>query len=82
MAAPRWFKPKIEILFVQSELQEQFNTVMQKHGFDALDSIHVGILLCSLLIQQYSREGLIDAEPATGLVAQSIFEAAGRCMRP
>jgi hypothetical protein len=76
MAAPSCFKTKVEMLHVQSELQGPYNAVMTKHGFDYLDSARVGVILCSILIQQYSRAKLIDPDAAAGIVAQGIFEAA------
>ena len=76
MAAPACFKPGVEMLYVQSELQEQYNAVMEKHGFDHLGGARVGVILCSILIQQYSRARIIDREVAAGIVAQRIFEAA------
>lgn len=76
MAAPDFFKPEVEMLHVQSKLQGQYNTVMKKHGFDYLDGARVGIILCSILIQQYSGAGIIEPEAAAGVVAQRIFEAA------
>ena len=82
MAAPHFFKQQVALCYVQNELQEQYNAVMKKHGVDAMEGAHVGILLCSILIQQYSRAGMIDIEAATGVVAQGIFEAARKCMLP
>lgn len=82
MAVPHFFKPRVEMPYVQSELQEQYNAVMKKHGFNALEGAHVGILLCSILIQQYSRAGMIDTDAATGVAAQEIFEAARQCLFP
>lgn len=76
MAAPDFFKPEVEMLPVQSELQGKYNAVMKKHGFDYLDGARVGIVLCSILIQQYSGARIIDADAAAGIVAQGIFEAA------
>jgi hypothetical protein len=76
MGAPAFFKPQLEMPHVQSELQGQYNTVMKKHGFNYLDGARVGVILCSILIQRYSRAGIIDPEVAAGIVAQGIFEAA------
>ncbi len=50
MAAPPFFKPKVAMCYVQSELQEQYNTVMKEHGFDAREGAHVGVIMCSILI--------------------------------
>jgi hypothetical protein len=80
MAAPPFFKPKVGMCCVQSELQEQYNTVMKEHGFDAHGGAHVGVILCSILIQQFSQAGMIDVEAATGVVAQRIFEATIQCI--
>ena len=76
MAAPHFFKPQVEILSVQRELQDPYNNVMRKHGFDYRAGARVGVVLCSLLIQQYSAAGLIDQDAAAGIVAQGIFEGA------
>lgn len=82
MAAPPSFKSQVEMPCVQRELGEQYNAVMKEHGFDALEGAHVGIILCSTLIQQYSQAGMIDVEAATGVVAQGIFEAARQAILP
>jgi hypothetical protein len=79
MGRPQFFKPQVEMPYVQTELQEQYNRVMKKHGLNSLEAARVGILLCSILIQEYSREGIIGSEAATGIVAQGIFEAASQC---
>ncbi len=67
---------------MQGELQVQFSDVIEKHSFDFTEGAQVGVLLCSILIQQYSQAGLIDAEAATGVAAQGIFEAARQCLFP
>lgn len=80
MAAPSSFKPQIGVSDVQGELQVQFSDVIEKHSFDFTEGAQVGVLLCSILIQQYSQAGLIDTEAATGVAAQGIFEAARQRM--
>ena len=80
MAAPPFFRPQVGMGHVQSELQEQYDTVMKKHGFDPQGGAHVGVILCSILIQQFSQAGIIDVEAATGVVAQRIFEATIQCI--
>jgi hypothetical protein len=82
MAAPPFFKPQTAMPDVQSELQEPYNAVMRKHGFDDREGARVGIILCSILIQQYSGAGIIDADAAAGIVAQRIFEAASAAPPP
>lgn len=82
MAAPQSFKPQIGMSDVQGELWEQYSAVMEARGFNTLESAGVGVLLCSILIQQYSQAGWIDVEAATGIAAQGIFEAARQCLLP
>jgi hypothetical protein len=82
MAAPLFFKPRVELRYVQRELQEKYNSVMRKHGFDPREGMHVGIILCSILIEQYQLAGMIATDAATGIVAQGIFEAARQCLLP
>lgn len=76
MAAPDSFKPQVEILHVQTELQDRYNAVMKKHGFDYLDGARAGIVVCSMLLQQYNTAGIIDPYVAAGIVAKGIIEAA------
>ena len=82
MAAPSCFKPQVGLSCVQSELQEHYTTVMKQYGFNARDGAHVGVMLCSMLIQEYSQARLIDIDAATGVAAQGIFEAARQCLLP
>ena len=77
LALPDSFKPQAEMLRVQSELQDQYNAVMKKHGFDYLDGARAGIVLCSILHQYYSATAkIIDPDAAGGIVAQGILEGA------
>ena len=76
MGAREFNQPQVEMLYVQSELQGRYNSVMKKHGFGYLEGARVGILLCSILIEQYQTARIIDLEPAAGIVAAKILEAA------
>ena len=76
MATPDLHQPHVEMLYVQKVLEGKYNAVMKKHGFGYLDGARVGIVLCSILIQQYCAAGIIDAEPAAGMVAEKILQAA------
>lgn len=76
MALPDSFQPEVEMLQVQRELQGSYNAVMKKHGFDYLDGARVGIVLCSILIQEYHSQGILDLQAATGIVAERVIEAA------
>jgi len=76
LAAPESFKPQVEMLHVLGELQERYNAVMKKHGIDYLDGARTGIVLCSILIQQYNTARIIDPYEAAGIVAQRVLEAA------
>lgn len=82
MAAPAFFKPEMTMFQVQNEFQGQFRDVIKRYGFNDLEGARVGIILCSILIQQYSRDGIIDPDAATGVAAQGIFEAARHRLRP
>ena len=76
MAAPDLPHPDVEMPYVQQALQRNYNAVMKKHGFGYLDGARVGIVLCSILIRQYCAAGIIEAEPAAGMVAEKILQAA------
>lgn len=76
MGAHDRLQPEVQMLYVQSELQGRYNSVMKKHAFGYLDGARVGIILCSILIQQYHTARIIDPEAASGLVAAKILEAA------
>lgn len=76
MGARDFQQTQVEMLYVQSELQDTYNAVMKKHGFGYLEGARVGILLCSILIEQYHNAQVIDLEPAAGIVAAKILEAA------
>ena len=82
MGAPAFFRPQAALPDVQSELQEPYHAVLRKHGFDDREGARVGVILCSLLIQQYSGARIIDADAAAGIVAQGIFEAASAAPPP
>ncbi|MCI0552117.1 MAG: hypothetical protein L0287_14295 [Anaerolineae bacterium] len=70
-------KPRVETTYVQKELQDQYNVVMKKHGFNYLDAARAGVVLCSILFQYHSTTlKEIDPYVAAGIVAQGIIEAA------
>lgn len=70
-------KPRVEMTYVQKDLQDQYNAVMKKHGFNYLDAARAGVVLCSVLFQYHSTTlKEIDAYVAAGIVAQRIIEAA------
>ena len=76
-AAPDSLQPQVEILYVQKELQDQYNTIMKEHGFDYLDGARAGIILCSIFFQQYCiANKIMDPNIAAGIVAQGILESA------
>lgn len=70
-------KPRVEMSYVQKELEDQYNAVMKKHGFDYLDAARAGVVLCSVLFQLHSTTSKeIDPYIGAGIVAQGIIEAA------
>lgn len=76
MGASDSYQPRVDMLQVQKEFQEKYNTVMKKYGFGYLDGARAGIVLCSLLIQQYHAERVLDPQTAAGIVAERVLEAA------
>ena len=77
MSAPDSLKPKVEMIHVQEQLQDQYNAIMKKHGFDYLDGARAGVILCSIFFQQYCIvTKIMDPNVAAGFVAQGILEAA------
>ena len=76
MAVPDFHQPQVELPYVQNELQSKYNAVMKKHGFGYLDGARVGIMICSILIQQYHTAGVIASEPAAGIIAERVLQAA------
>lgn len=77
LAAGDEHKPRVEMSYVQRELQDQYNAVMKKHGFNYLDGARAGVVICSILFQQHSTtDKAIDLYVAAGIVAQGIIEAA------
>ena len=77
LASDETHKPKVEMIYVQRELQDQYNVIMKKHGFNYAESARAGVVLCSLLSQYHSTNlKEIDLSVAAGIVAQGILEAA------
>lgn len=77
LASDEAHKPKVEMIYVQRELQDQYNAIMRRHGFNYADAARAGVVLCSLLSQLHSTNlKEIDLSVAAGIVAQGILEAA------
>ena len=77
MNAPEWLSPLVEMTHVQEQLQDQYDAIMKKHGFDYLDGARAGVILCSIFFQQYCiANKIMDPNVAAGFVAQGILEAA------
>ena len=70
-------KPRVEMTYIQKELQDLYNALMKEHGFDYPDAARAGVVLCSVLTQYHSTTlKEIDVYAAAGMVAQGILEAA------
>jgi hypothetical protein len=70
-------KPQVAMSYIQKELQDQYNRLMKKHGFNYLDAARAGVVLCSVLFQYHSTTlKEIDPYVTAGIVAQGIIEAA------
>ena len=70
-------QPRVEMAYVQKELQDQYHALMKRHGFSGLDAARAGVVLCSVLFQLHSTTNKeIDPYVAAGIVARGIIEAA------
>ncbi len=70
-------KPQVEMSYIQKELQDHYNGLMKKYGFNNLDGARAGVVLCSVLFQYHSTTlKEIDPYVAAGIIAQGIIEAA------
>ena len=70
-------KPRVEMSYVQEELQDHYNALMKKYGFSSMDAARAGVVLCAILFQVHSTKFKeIDPYVAAGIVAQGIIEAA------
>ena len=70
-------QPRVEMAYVQKELQDQYHALMKRHGFSGLDAARAGVVLCSVLLQLHSTTNKeIDPYVAAGIVARGIIEAA------
>ena len=70
-------KPRVEMSYVQAELQDQYYALMKKYGFHSMDVARAGVVLCSLLFQLHSTNNKeLDPYVAAGIIAQGIIEAA------
>lgn len=77
LAASDEHKPRVEMSYVQKELQDQYNAVMKKHGFDYAEGARAGVVICSILYQHHCTVANdITPSVAAGIVAQGILEAA------
>ena len=70
-------KSQVTMLDVLKEFQEPYIQTMKRHGFDGLEEVRAGIVLCSVLFQHHCQT-VKDIEPnvAAGLIAEGILEAA------
>jgi hypothetical protein len=76
MKASESLRSEMDMSDVQKQFQEPYNAVMKKYGFDYLDGARAGIILCSILLLQYSTARIVDPYAAAGIVAERVLEAA------
>lgn len=70
-------KPKMELAEVQAEYQDQYDTIMKKHGLDYLNAAQAGMIVSSIVFQYHVTQ-VKDIDPfvATGIVAMGVVEGA------
>ena len=74
---PEQDKPRMAVADVQAEYQDQYNTVMKKHGLDYLEGARAGMILCSIVFQYHcTRIKDIDPFVGTGIIAMGVVEGA------
>jgi hypothetical protein len=74
---PEQDKPLMTVEQVLQEYQNQYHTVMDKHGLDYLESARAGMVICSIIFTHHCiRSKDIDPNIATGIVAMGVVEGA------
>jgi hypothetical protein len=62
---------------VLQEYQDQYHSVMKKHGLDYFNGAHAGMIVCSIIFEYHcKRVKDIDPHVAAGIVAMGIVEGA------
>ena len=70
-------KPLMDLAQVQTEYQDQYNQIMQKHGLDYLEGARAGMVVCSIVFQYHCMTNKdIDPCVATGIIAMGVVEGA------
>jgi hypothetical protein len=74
---------KRTILQVQEKLQEPYNAIMQKYGFDYRDGAITGVFVCSILFRFHCEMNKqLDRKLAAAIVAMGFQEGAKTCPMP
>lgn len=74
---PEQDKPLMDLAQIQTEYQNEYNRIMEKHGLDYLESARAGMVVCSMLFNYHCIKNKdIDPYVATGIVAMGVVEAA------
>lgn len=76
-------KPKMELAEVQAEYQDQYDTIMKKHGLDHLNAAQAGMIVSSIVFQYHCMK-VKDIDPfvAAGIVAMGVVEGAKTAPAP
>ena len=74
---PEQDKPRMPVVDVQAEYQDQYNAVLKNHGLDYLEGARAGMILCSIVFQYHcTRAKDIDPFVGTGIIAMGVVEGA------
>lgn len=70
-------KPRMDVEQILAEYQDQYHTIMQRHGLDYLNGARAGIVICSIFFQ-YHCTVVKDIDPyvGAGIIAIGIVEGA------
>ncbi|MGD8406558.1 MAG: hypothetical protein PVJ21_23075 [Anaerolineales bacterium] len=74
---PQQDKPLMELDQIQTEYQQDYYRIMEKHGLDYLESAQAGMIICSMFFNYHCIKNKdIDPYVATGIVAKGVVEGA------
>ncbi len=71
------YQPRRSILQVQEQFQDQYNGIMERHGFDYVDGGRAGAVACARLVRLHCQDRSdLDPQLAVGIVSLGFVEGA------
>jgi hypothetical protein len=75
LSFPGEHAPKKNLLEIQREFQDEYNQIMQRHGFDFAEGGKTGAVICAMLVKAYCvRRQDLDPALAAGIVEMGFIE--------